>query len=192
MSPCVASEVGPVRLDVAELEREGGLRRVPLTVCLDAAEAGGDVVAFPSPLRGEAEAVATKDGVTVHVTLTGEALLRCARCLQSFGYPLRLSFAEHFRPGPPGVEPAALQGGEDEVPYVTYDGKSIELDEVIRQHVLLALPMKPLCRADCLGLCPRCGKNLNEGPCTCGSEEEDPRWAPLRQLSPGGPGDGQV
>jgi uncharacterized protein len=58
----------------------------------------------------------------------------------------------------------------------------IELDEDIRDYSILAIPMKKLCSEDCKGLCPRCGKNLNEGPCDCKEEKTDPRWEPLQEL----------
>ena len=56
------------------------------------------------------------------------------------------------------------------------------LNEVLREQFYLALPMKPLCREDCAGLCPRCGTNRNTGSCSCVTEPEDPRLAPLRGL----------
>ena len=58
----------------------------------------------------------------------------------------------------------------------------IDLDEVLREQFYLALPMKPLCREDCAGLCPQCGTNRNTGTCSCETEPEDPRLAPLRRL----------
>ena len=65
-----------------------------------------------------------------------------------------------------------------------YDGDRLDLGEVVREQVLLALPLKPLCREDCRGLCPRCGQNRNLGPCGCPPPEEpgDPRLEPLRKL----------
>ena len=65
-----------------------------------------------------------------------------------------------------------------------YQGDRLDLGEVVREQVLLGLPLKPLCREDCQGLCPRCGKNRNAGPCGCTPEEEegDPRLEPLRKL----------
>ena len=65
-----------------------------------------------------------------------------------------------------------------------YEGDRLDLGEVIREQVLLGLPLKPLCREDCQGLCPRCGKNRNAGPCGCTPEEEagDARLEPLRKL----------
>jgi uncharacterized protein len=58
----------------------------------------------------------------------------------------------------------------------------IDLTEVVRQNLLLAIPQHPLCRTRCLGLCPTCGKNWNEGPCHCVHDETDPRWDALKNL----------
>jgi uncharacterized protein len=58
----------------------------------------------------------------------------------------------------------------------------LDLTEVVRQAIFLAIPMSPVCRADCAGLCPQCGQNLNEGQCHCVSEVVDPRLEVLKQL----------
>lgn len=63
-----------------------------------------------------------------------------------------------------------------------YDGKEIDVGEAIREQILLALPPAPLCREDCKGLCPSCGKDLNEGDCGCDRKVQDPRWAALKAL----------
>ena len=60
-----------------------------------------------------------------------------------------------------------------------------DLTDELRQSIILALPTYPVCRADCRGLCPTCGKNLNEGPCACVHEEHDGRWGALDALLPG-------
>jgi len=60
-----------------------------------------------------------------------------------------------------------------------------DLTDELRQIIILALPTYPVCRADCRGVCPTCGKNLNEGPCTCVHEERDGRWGALDALLPG-------
>jgi uncharacterized protein len=59
----------------------------------------------------------------------------------------------------------------------------LDLSEAIRQNALLAVPMKPLCREDCSGLCQQCGKDLNKGQCDCNKSEIDPRWAKLADLA---------
>ena len=61
----------------------------------------------------------------------------------------------------------------------------VDLTDELRQSIILALPTYPVCRADCRGVCPTCGKNLNEGPCTCVHEERDGRWGALDALMPG-------
>lgn len=70
----------------------------------------------------------------------------------------------------------------EEVVFIHPDTDKIELDKDIRDFALLAIPMKKLCSEDCKGLCPKCGKNLNEGTCDCKDENIDPRWDVLRKL----------
>lgn len=71
---------------------------------------------------------------------------------------------------------------KEDVVIIHPDTDKIELDKDIRDFALLAVPMKKLCSEDCKGLCPVCGKNLNEDPCNCKVEREDPRWEPLKKL----------
>ena len=61
----------------------------------------------------------------------------------------------------------------------------VDLTDELRQSIILALPTYPVCRADCRGVCPTCGRNLNEGPCACVHEERDGRWGALDALLPG-------
>ena len=68
------------------------------------------------------------------------------------------------------------------VTYLPADASEIVLDDDIRDYALLSIPMKKLCKEDCRGLCPKCGKNLNEGNCDCNSQTVDPRWMPLKDL----------
>ena len=69
-----------------------------------------------------------------------------------------------------------------DVVYLHPETDKIDLSKDIRDYALLAIPMKKLCSEDCKGLCPKCGKNLNDGPCDCRDEEMDPRWEPLQKL----------
>ncbi|HYU46996.1 MAG TPA: DUF177 domain-containing protein, partial [Terriglobales bacterium] len=61
-------------------------------------------------------------------------------------------------------------------------GESLLLEDALREQVLLALPLKMVCREDCKGLCPHCGKNLNESQCSCAERLDDPRWAALKEI----------
>src|SRR5262249_5526290 len=77
-------------------------------------------------------------------------------------------------------DPEATLGDEPDI--IHYDGEEIDLAEMLREEVLLALPIAPLCKEDCKGLCPRCGADLNEGDCGCPQEPHDERFAALRNL----------
>ncbi|GIW41224.1 MAG: hypothetical protein KatS3mg076_1801 [Candidatus Binatia bacterium] len=105
---------------------------------------------------------------------------RCARCLEEFSVPLRRSF--HFVLLPADTVPTVQR---DDVELAHYHGDEIDLSPLLREEVLLALPIRPLCREDCLGLCPHCGANRNEGRCACVEEKRDVRWAALWGLKVG-------
>jgi uncharacterized protein len=106
-----------------------------------------------------------------------------AVALEEFEYPLEFEMeAEYF---PAGDIPCGLAGAvSDDVDGFTIgDDHILDLNEAVRQSILISLPSKFLCQVECAGLCQRCGHNLNYGPCHCGGEREDhPRWTPLRAL----------
>ncbi|MGZ7094338.1 MAG: YceD family protein, partial [Candidatus Angelobacter sp.] len=79
-----------------------------------------------------------------------------------------------------GRDELSVTAAEAEIGY--YQGEGLLLEDVLREQVLLALPLKVTCRADCKGLCPHCGKNLNHEQCSCSTELEDPRWAALKDV----------
>ena len=118
--------------------------------------------------------------------IVGTAVLGCSRCLASTPYPLgsvfRLTFTRAI-PGDPresSAEPHELQA--DELGLVLFEGDEIDFRDVIQEQVIMAIPMQPLCREDCRGLCARCGANLNEGPCSCSANGIDPRLAILKNI----------
>jgi uncharacterized protein len=108
---------------------------------------------------------------------------RCHRCLQSFDFDLSRNFkvtylepdAERF-----AREEVELSDSELEVSYM--DKTYLPLHDMLREQIYLALPMKFLCSADCKGLCPHCGANLNEVECDCDRDQMDPRWASLKAI----------
>jgi uncharacterized metal-binding protein YceD (DUF177 family) len=87
----------------------------------------------------------------------------CARCLERATVHVLAPFATTFVPA------GAAAAGADDPDVATYDGEEIDLVELVRQQLLLGIPMTALCRPDCKGLCPQCGKELNQGPCSCPS-----------------------
>ena len=93
----------------------------------------------------------------------------CARCVEPVEHPLEASFDLLYRPIGVDANGAehAISTSETEIGY--YNGDGLVLEDVLREQVLLSLPEKTLCRADCKGLCPGCGRNLNTEPCSCES-----------------------
>jgi uncharacterized protein len=106
----------------------------------------------------------------------------CARCLEPVEYKVDRSFDLLYRPlgTDAGHEELSITDAEAEIGY--YQGESLLLEDALREQVLLAVPLKTLCREDCKGLCPHCGKNLNESQCSCAEQMEDPRWAALKEI----------
>jgi uncharacterized protein len=129
------------------------------------------------------------DGTTVHVrgTLTARIQVECGRCLERYGVPVRQELDLFYLPRenerPQDQEEEVVLSDRDIV-VGYYDSERLDLGDVVREQIFLALPLKSLCREDCRGLCPTCGKNLNAGDCGCPPPEgsEDPRLAPLKKL----------
>jgi uncharacterized protein len=124
-----------------------------------------------SPVRGKFTLTRTDRSILVKGTAESEVELTCSRCLNQFRCPLSLNIEEEFFPTTDIISGAPLPPS-DELDHFTIDEHHVlDLTEALRQCALLAIPMKPLCREDCAGLCPSCGHNLNQGPCTCPPRE---------------------
>jgi len=108
--------------------------------------------------------------------------MACARCLEPITQDVKRDFDLLYRPqgADAGRDEMSVTDAEAEISY--YEGEGLPLEDVVREQVLLAAPLKVTCREDCKGLCPHCGKNLNEGQCLCAVEEEEPRWAALKEI----------
>ena len=105
----------------------------------------------------------------------------CDRCLDAARLPIGSDFELYYRPVSEGYgEETAIDQSEAEMGF--YEGDGIELNDVLREYILLSLPMQRLCGEDCKGICPHCGQNRNHQPCLCLGEAVDDRWAALRQL----------
>lgn len=107
------------------------------------------------------------------------ASLICDRCAKEFQSVINSSYklVYLFR-----ISSEVEEIGNEEVVYIHPDTDKIDLDKDIRDYAILAVPMKKLCSENCKGLCPKCGRNLNDSPCDCVEEIIDPRWEPLQKL----------
>ena len=172
-----SSKVNSLQFNVAQLLHEpiGGIR-----VCLF----DGQEVTVPDGqchgLKGEVRFLRTDKGLLGEVTAEAGLKVSCCRCLSEMESQVTVSFKEEFFPT---VD--ILTGAPLSVPPESFaiDGRHIlDLGAAIQEYVILNMPLKPLCRPGCRGICATCGKNLNLGSCQCSSARKDDRWASLESL----------
>jgi len=136
-----------------------------------------------SELTGSVDLMRTDKGILVsvalHCTITG----RCSRCQIEISYPLTLTFQEEYLPTADASTGESLPLPTDPDVFLIDSHQVLDLTEAVRQYRLTTAPMQPLCKPDCLGLCPHCGYDLNQGPCSCSAQETDARWAALAELA---------
>ena len=152
------------------LHRPGARRQIHEVATSDELRVVGSTV----PARSEVTVDATLEWVTDGVLATGVVTTayegECRRCLTTVPGVVRANFQELF-------EFEAREGESYPI-----KGEHIDLAPLVNEALLLELPLAPLCREDCQGLCPRCGADLNAGPCGCDPDDRDPRWAALDVL----------
>lgn len=142
-----------------------------------------DIAGINSMVHGEVRLTRTEQSILVEGTLYTALRSTCSRCLSLFNCPLTLNIEEEYFPTTDVVSGASLTLPEEPGYFTIDEHHTLDLTEAVRQYALLAIPMKPLCREDCAGLCPSCGHNLNQGPCNCQPQEADPRWSELGKLA---------
>jgi uncharacterized protein len=164
------SLVGEVTAEELGLTEDDAVVRGPLAVSLDLTNVEGLVA--------------------VTGVLEGTIIRECVRCLKEHADPLAFSVRAAFIQEPKSVlrhpkridprkarvEVEEAEQEEEPDDQYQYQGNQLELAPMLREHVILSAPMQPLCSDDCLGLCARCGKNLNEGPCSCTAEPPIPTF----------------
>jgi uncharacterized protein len=162
-------------VDVSQLlEAPGSRRALEFSAPVEGLEGG--LVGVAEPLRFVLTLEAVEGGILVQGSIAGTYTAMCRRCLKPVAKDFDVRVADVYRPA----------GDVWEEGYVVTHG-TIDLERIVRDTVGLDLPINPICRPDCMGLCPRCGADLNEGPCDC-PPDVDPRWSALRELG----GDGKT
>jgi uncharacterized protein len=106
----------------------------------------------------------------------------CDRCLEPAEFPIDSNFDLFYRPAVQTDYGEEVEIDEGEAEIAFYEGGGIELKDVLREYVLLSLPMQRICREDCHGICPVCGQNRNQVNCGCEAKQVDERWAALKKL----------
>jgi uncharacterized protein len=137
-----------------------------------------------APIKGEVTFSNTGRHIVARGSFATSIELECARCLETFQVKVASPLEEEMELSVPLVE---LEGDEDEEPPVKelegiFADNVLDVTELLRQDILLAVPIKPICSDTCKGLCAHCGKNLNQGPCECPQGEIDSALAKLGSL----------
>lgn len=159
-----------MRFKTKDIGEEGVEVRVPVTgAWLEAASP--DIEARPAPhgleVRGRLHR--TSDGYLLRADVRGALTVPCARCLEQAALPVDAPVVvQYVERDPKGSDE------DDESDVVSFEGDVIDIGPEVRDEILLALPIGPLCREDCAGICPVCGGNRNSKPCDC---EERQRMA---------------
>src|SRR6201995_1733618 len=144
----------------------------------------------PLSVKGKAELIEEHRGhghivgdIRLRARFAGKFELLCARCLEPVNEDLNGDFDLIFRPEAADAEAGERAITEEETEIGYYGESGLLLEDVVREQVLLSLPSRTLCTADCKGLCPRCGQNLNQAKCSCEEAPADSRWNALAGLA---------
>jgi DUF177 domain-containing protein len=174
-------------LNVAGLLREapGAAREVALR---DRYLSLGADVGLAGPVDGTVRLQRTNRGILLRGTVDAPVRRTCSRCLEPFVETVRLQLAEEFLPTVDPQRGVALPPPAPDEEALAIDAQhQVDLGAVVHDELVLSEPMHPLCRDDCPGLCPGCGRHLDVGSCDCLTDEPDPRLAALARLLEGTP-----
>ena len=137
----------------------------------------------PAAVNGTVRMTGPEVFVNGHVKT--RAAVECDRCLKQVELPVDADFELEYVTGPTYESSETAELTEDELSVSVFDGEAIDVDEIVKEQVMLAVPTRALCQPDCKGICPECGIDKNTGDCACETKEIDPRWAALKNLTSG-------
>ena len=136
----------------------------------------------PFEVSGIAELVTGGEEIRVRGHLAGTVASDCDRCLEPIQVPMDGDFDLYYRPAESDWDAVEMELSPAEVEVGFYENGGLELADVVREQILLWLPMQRLCRPECKGICPTCGQNRNTTERSCRAERIDERWRALSQL----------
>lgn len=145
----------------------------------------GPEVELAGPVSGKVRLQRTNRGILLRGALDASVRRTCSRCLEPFEEEVAVALAEEFLPSVDPERGTPLAGPAPDEEALLLDGRhQIDLMPILRDELVLAEPMHPLCRPDCPGLCPGCGRNMAVGSCDCSAFQPDPRLVALAALLP--------
>jgi len=134
----------------------------------------------PASINGKIRLAGTELFVNGHIDTCVQ--VDCDRCLKPIQLPVSNDFKLEYIAGTAYEANRNLELTEDLLSLSVFDGEAIDVDEIVKEQIWLALPTRSLCNPDCKGFCPTCGSDRNQGDCKCVDREVDPRWAGLKNL----------
>ncbi len=139
-----------------------------------------DDIKFNKPVLVDGKISNTGLFLELSAHISTSVLAFCCKCLDEVIIPIELDFTEQYFHESEKVQPESEGGSEATV--LEYNDDLIDLEQAVRDNIVISLPMRILCTPKCPGLCPHCGRSLKEGPCQCNTKDIDPRLAVLAQL----------
>jgi len=169
-----------MKLDLSEIARNIGMQATQkVEEACSPEELDLDCV---SPIEGEIKFMNAGSLLLAKGKVSTEVRLQCSRCVTDFVIPIEAGIEEQFRIEKVGDSIMALPMDEEEATAHLVSNNILDMQELIRQNLLTAVPIQPLCRPDCKGLCPTCGENLNVRQCVCPPEEPESPFLALAEL----------
>ena len=167
-------------IDVSQIPPEG----LSVTLSEEVLDLGepADTWDGPATVRAEFHVGRSGHGLLISGSFSGGVPLVCSRCLELFHFHTEDRFHLYCEAGAQGPSEEEHELTDDELDVTYLEQGRINTDHLLRENILLSLPVQPLCREGCQGLCPRCGENMNQGACNCTDAPLDPRLRALRKL----------
>ncbi|NUL82249.1 MAG: DUF177 domain-containing protein [Armatimonadetes bacterium] len=171
----------PLKINLNDVvQRPGRPVEWELTLTLDREESPP----MAEPLTGKLTAISGGSILRIEAAFQCAIWLECALCTGRFKHPIAFQFEEdyHVKGIPAGVNSQGFAQIEDDDPFPIFEGNVLLAEELLRQYLLLQVPMHPLCKEDCKGLCHHCGANLNNEACKCPPEPKNTAFAQLAEI----------
>jgi uncharacterized protein len=132
----------------------------------------GERIGFLKPVTIDGNLSIIEDIITLEASISTELELPCSRCLNNFSYPLEIQIHEKFSNHP----------HEEDDDIIFIEENTIDISNIVKNNIIISLPIQKLCKEDCKGLCQHCGINFNHSSCNCMNENIDPRLSKLKDL----------
>ena len=167
-----------MHLNVSQLMREpsGSTRYHPLADTVVSSEGGDEI-----KVVADVKLMRTLRGVWISVKAESDVRCTCARCLEEYLQPIRITIEEEALLSE-DVTAGLIDFDEADEPPLIDENRELDLSDINDQYASIATPMQPICEGNCKGLCELCGTNLNEMQCECNTDLRDPRWDVLREV----------